>query len=296
MKLSKSYARFLKKLRYRPTELTNVYKEALKNSVVTDHKRPIRLRASSLPMCSVTTLESMLVDAYETDAAMMDYYCSVGTTVHTHLQKWMGKSGKIFGDWKCNNPKCKHQVKNSVKHKCPKCKAPMEYVELEVEHNIFSGHIDGLLKLPNKKFIVFDYKTTSMQNIYSKKYIPVAKHLMQIAAYGAILRKQGMDIDSLSVVYVARDNPAQVAEFNIPFTDELYEHTLEFLRQQIKGFKAALKSKETGNPATALKYKLCESYHDYKEEHEQFLGMDGCHLSTICFNNHAITDYLSALV
>lgn len=289
-----TYSKFLRKLQYKPTALSETYKKALQGTLDTKNKRPIRLRASGLPSCSLHFLEKMLTDEFETEEAMMDYYCSVGTAVHTHLQKWMGKTGKIYGDWKCNS--CNHTVKNSVKYKCPKCKIMMEYVELEVDYNIFSGHIDGLLKLPGNKYIVFDYKTTSSRNIYQKKFIPVAKHLMQVAAYGAILKKQGYDIDSLSVVYVARDNPTLFAEFNIPFTEALHKHTLEFLRQQIKGFKAAVKSKETGNPEYALKYKMCDSYHTYKEEFEKFFGYSDCHLSKICFNKHASLDYFNSLV
>ena len=288
-----SYAKFVRKLKYKPTELTEVFKEALTKSHKLKTKRPIQLRASGLPTCSLLFLEKMLLDDTETDEAMMDYYCSVGTTVHSHLQKWLGKSGRVYGNWICRS--CGHKHENSMKWKCSKCKSHMEYEELEISYNVFSGHIDGLVKQKNGRFIVFDYKTTSSRNIYSKKYIPVHKHILQVSAYAAILRKQGMDIESVSIVYVARDNPTLVAEYNTKFTDEMYEYTLEFLRKQIKGYKAAVKSHETGDIKHAVKYKLCESYNDYKEEMEQFIGMDGCHLSKICFNKHHTLQYFSSL-
>ena len=288
-----TYAKFIKWLTYKPTMLSDTLKEALKDTLATKTKRPIRLRASGLPSCSLLFLEKMLLDEFETENAMMDYYCSVGTTVHTHLQKWVGKTGKIFGDWKCNS--CGHTVKKSLKYNCPKCKTLMEYVELEIDYNIFSGHVDGLLQLPNKKFIVYDFKTSSTRNVYQKKFIPSATHLMQVSAYGAILKRQGYDIDSLSILYVARDNPTQFAEYNIEYTKELHLHTLKFLKMQIKGFKAAIKSKETGDPSTAIKYKMCDTYNTYKEEYEQFFGYEPCHLAKICFNKHSVLDYLNSL-
>lgn len=289
-----SFSTFIRRLKYQPTELTTVYKDALTKSHRLTTKRPIKLRASSLPTCSLLFLEKMLLDDVETEEAMMDYYCSVGTTVHSHLQKWLGKSGKVYGNWICKSCGYKHQ--NTVKWKCPKCKSHMEYEELEVEYNVFSGHIDGLLKLKNGKFIVFDYKTTSSSNIYDKKYIPVPKHIIQVSAYAAILQKlYGMKIDSVSVVYVARDNPTLVAEYNTVFTDKMYKFTLDYLKKQIKGFKAAVKSYETGDFKYAVKYKLCSSYHEYKEETEKFMGMNGCHLSKVCFNELPMIQYFSSL-
>lgn len=288
-----SYKTFVKRLKFASTELTSIYKEALTQSAKLKTKRPIKLRASSLPTCSLLFLEKLLLDDFETDEAMMDYYCSVGTTVHTHLQKWLGKTGKIYGNWICKS--CNHKVDNSSNSICPKCDSGMEYEELEVNYNDFSGHIDGVVKLRNKKHIVFDYKTSSTRNIYGKKYIPVPKHLLQVCAYAAILRKSGMEIDSVSIVYVARDNPTLMAECNCKFTDDIYEYTLNFLKRQIKGFKAANKSFETNDIKHALKYKLCESSSYYKDEVHDFMGMDGCHLSKICFSEKHVKNYFENL-
>jgi len=45
-------------------------------------------------------------------SAMMDFYCSVGTTMHEHLQKWLGKVAYddvyIIGDFKCTQ--CGHTL------------------------------------------------------------------------------------------------------------------------------------------------------------------------------------------
>lgn len=288
-----SFNKHLSQLKARKTPISEAFTKCLTQSLDTKKKRPVRLRASGLPKCSLQFLAAFIEDPYEVDEAMMDYYCSVGTTVHTHVQKWMGTSGKVFGNWKCNE--CGHYVEHSVKHKCPKCSSVMEYVELQVEHDVFSGHIDGLLKLPNKKFIVFDYKTTSSFNIQTRKFIPIAKHLLQVSAYGAVLTLQGFKIDSLSVLYVARDDPHLHAEYNIEYTDALHATTMEFLNKQIKGFKAARKSFKTRDYELAYKYKMCKSYNDYKNDHEKFFGMEACKLSQICFNKPMSMEYFNCL-
>lgn len=288
-----SFSKFLPKLTNKKTPISTSFSECLTKTLDTKNKRPIRLRASGLPKCSLHFLSQFLIDEFDKEEAMMDYYCSVGTTVHTHVQKWMGTTGKVFGNWKCHN--CGHYVEKSVKHLCPKCKSVMEYVELEVEHDVFSGHIDGLYKLPNGKFIVFDYKTSSTMIVSRKKFIPIAKHLMQVAAYGAVLTLEGYEIDSLSIFYITRDDPKQNAEYNIPYTKELHEHTIKFLKQQIQSFKAGRKAFKTKNFELAYKYKMCSSYHEYKSEYEKFFGLEPCELATICFNKSVALDYLNNL-
>lgn len=287
-----SFVKFFKQLKYNPTEFTKIYKDCLTKTHALETRRQIRLRASSLPTCSLLTLEKMLLNETETEEAMMDYYCSVGTTVHSHLQKWIGKSGKIYGDWLCKN--CNYTHKNTLVHICPNCTHHMEYVELEIEYNIFSGHIDGLIQQKNGKFIVYDFKTSSTKHIYAKKYIPVAKHLIQVCAYAAVLRKvHQMDIESVSIMYIARDNPTLIAEFNLKFTDDILDFTLDFLKNQIKGFKSAVKSVESGDIKHAIKYKMCSSINEYKEEVEKFFTYDPCPLCKICFDKNALLEHFN---
>lgn len=173
----------------------------------------------------------------------------------------------------------------------------MEYVELELEYHDFSGHVDGLFQKNDGTFLVFDYKTSSIESVRNKKFLPVKKHLVQLSSYGAILKKVlKLDVSEISVLYLARDNPNFFVEFNRPFTDDLYAYSLDFIRSQIKAFRAAKKSLETNNPEYAIKYKLCQSYHDYKEEYEPLLGFDGCPFAKMCFNKHNTIQYFSSLI
>lgn len=290
------YNQFFDDFQYRSTLVSRLFLDALTKKKDLKTRRPIRLRASSLPTCSLLLLEKMLLNEYDKDEAMMDYYCSVGTTIHSHTQKWLGDCGKLYGDWRCPNKQCSAFVQHSIDYKCPKCQNLMDYCEIELEYDIFSGHVDSIFLQPNGRYIVVDYKSTSSRSVSERKFIPNAKHLIQIAAYAAVLTKvYNLDIESVSILYIARDNPQQIAEFNLDYDEDLHAHTMQFLRNQIKGFKAAERAKETGNLRLAQKYKLCQSYDHYKEEVEKFIGFDGCPLARTCFSEQACTRHFTSL-
>lgn len=287
-----NYAQYLEDFNCRTTLVTRVYNSALTKKKELKTKRPILLRASSLPTCSLLLLEKMLLDDFDKDEAMMDYYCSVGTTIHTFVQKWLEDCGSLYGDWICQNQKCRTKHSHSVEASCSTCGSPMTYHEVELAYDILSGHVDSIFRLKTGKYIVVDYKSTSSRSVQDKKFLPNAKHLIQVSVYASILRKvYGLDIESVSILYIARDNPTLTAEYNLDFTEDLHKNTMSFIKGQIKGFKAATKAKQTSNLDVAEKYKICKSYDHYKSEVEKFIGFDGCPLSKTCFSKSALKQH-----
>lgn len=294
---------WLAKLVPTETQLSKTYSEMFETEA-TQAKREKRLRASGLPTCSLKILRDFLLDddsEVESEEAYMDYFCSVGTSVHTYAQKWMARSGKTLGHWEC---KCGNKVEFSTEHICKVCGAEMLYEEVTVNLDILSGHVDGILKVKIKKggdgqyLIVFDYKTTKLDNIRKETpWLPVPKHLIQVAAYALILEKQHnlTGIKRLSVLYIARDNPKYFKEYSIEWTDELRKETMELMRQQIRGWKAAMKSLSDKNVKAALRYKQCKSFVEYRETMMPLLSPNGCILSSICFDEKAVTEYFNQL-
>lgn len=284
------YAQYLDDFKCRTTLVTRVYNSALTKKKELKTKRPILLRASSLPTCSLLLLEKMLLDDFDQDEAMMDYYCSVGTTIHTFVQKWLEDCGSLYGDWIC--PKCRTKHSHSIESNCSKCGSPMTYHEVSLAYNILSGHVDSIFRLKNGRYIVVDYKSTSSRMVQDKKFLPNAKHLIQVSVYAAILQKiHGLDVESVSILYIARDNPALTAEYNLEYTEDLHKNTMSFIKGQIKGFKAAERSKQDASLALAEKYKLCKSYDHYKSEVEKFISFDGCPLAKTCFSKSALKQH-----
>lgn len=315
-----SFTEFRKRLVQKDTVLSEMYEESLTYSKEAETKREIRLRASGLPSCSLITLDKLIKvrdGEIEEDTARMEFYTSIGTQVHEWVQKWIAeKGGVVYGHWNC--PKCKHRLEWTTENICPTCKINMEYEEITLIYDIFSGHVDGVLKLPDPntkakakgkgkskhKYVVYDYKTTSAKNVETMQFIPMDMHLIQVCAYAAVLRKvHKHDVESVSIFYIARDAPDKFREFSMPFTDDVYYYTIKFLHRQIKGFKAAMKSFETGKLETAVKYKQCSSFEDYLDNYMKFMntiqsptgkymGISGCHLAGVCFNRNNLDAYL----
>lgn len=134
------------------------------------------LRASSMPICPNKYLYdyyNYLSRGFSKVDYCKDFYCGIGTSVHSAVQKWLpiANPGILMGNWECKY--CGKWVKDENCYKgrrwvnfivynkvgpinCPKCKRRMEYSEFELvfPDGKITGHTDGLLlrldKLPEK--------------------------------------------------------------------------------------------------------------------------------------------------
>ena len=186
--------------------------------VAADHQRLHELHPSSFPFCGLrqfyfwSTMGAEIPKVRDEETTM-SYYTSVGTTVHLVLQDMLGRGKRMLGDWTCLNKACKHKVKLSSQHICPKCGSAMRYDELGVKHGRhIVGHVDGVFKY-REGYILVDYKTTSAKKVaqhrQTRRLFPYEYNIRQIESYGTLVQKQyGINILGWMLVYVSRDNPS----------------------------------------------------------------------------------------
>ncbi len=194
-----------------------------------DDKWECTLRASSLPLCeyyvALSDIYAGRADRPEKLRGMMfDYYTSIGTLLHTILQRWMGKLGVLYGDYKCSV--CKETIRGVLGEpsECSKgCKrVEWEYVELKLHEmlptaRLVSAHCDGLIRFPwmeEGHYYLMDIKTTSLGSCpspdkrFTKDYHQ--RYLVQTAIYHHILTQCGFKIDGTIFWMVPRDNPRKM--------------------------------------------------------------------------------------
>jgi hypothetical protein len=72
-------------------------------------------------------------------------------------------------------------------------------IEQEFEHNGLKGHCDLYIK--DKKAVV-DWKTTKLKSL---RYFPSAQQRMQVQIYGYLVRANGHEVETVSLVAIPRD-------------------------------------------------------------------------------------------
>src|SRR5690606_28422407 len=268
-----------------------LYEEAMAASIRTEHGRGPEYRPSSFPICSVLVYMQFLAAArngfYESNmGAGGGFFTSVGTAAHENIQRYIGESGKIYGHWKCRNPKCKrsHAARDlydekgkivrpgaltresTTNNKCPTCKHAMEYVELEINYNGLKGHIDCIVKLEDGSYWVADYKTTTANNLKSTK-LPKSEHLMQLPTYCYVLEKKyKMKIRGFSLLYFSRDNPYSFREHADKWTPRWRSQIGALIKDQKRVYRNAVRAFVENKPDLAIKCKVCTKPSDYEEK------------------------------
>jgi hypothetical protein len=181
----------------------------LKNKRInTDYSEPTA-RFSKLPMCGLLHTLDILDDSKKYIDYSTDFFTEIGTVVHSIMQRHFpltkNVSQYVFGNWKCKN--CNHLLKLCTTPKCcPKCflKA-MSYSEIEINFKGVFGHIDLILFIDGKYYLI-DFKTTSEYNIsHPKRYIPYPKHLIQVESYVVGMKEvYDIKIKDFFLIYISR--------------------------------------------------------------------------------------------
>jgi len=284
-----------------------LYENAMENVYSTKEGRRPEYRPSAFPLCSILVFMKLTKGAsigyFESEcSASGDYFTSIGTKAHENIQFHMGFSGKIFGDWKCINHKCKKGArgldlydkhgqivrkgkltrKNSTNNKCPICKSGMEYVEKEINYRGLKGHIDCIIKMQDGRYWVADYKTTTKNKMDSGK-LPQRGHLKQLPTYCWVLKKKyNMDIAGFSLIYFSRDNPFNFFEYSETWTDKWDEECAALIKNERLKFKAGVESFKQQNPDKAIKHKPCKTLAFYEKEIAYYKE---CPMLGVCFND-----------
>lgn len=281
-------------------DLTKYYNTVLETKLTPTVQREDRLRVSGFPYCGLKdAYHRMLEEPPEDDAYGMSYYTTVGTAAHLVFQRFMGSKGQIYGDWKCLSCKTTKEFSNS--NKCPKCKSEMLYEELTVASGKhLTGHVDGLFKTKSGRYVVIDYKTSSVKSIMAHRralkykkdsYFPYKKNVEQITAYVVLLEeKYGIKIDGWILLYISRDKPDEYYAFvGADVSEEEKKKTAFKMRLYNASYTRAKRLKDFDDVIWLIENKPCKNYTFYTENYK---GFKDCPLAAVCFSPKTLREYL----
>lgn len=277
-------------------------------------RRDGELHPSGFPFCGLRAAYERLVRAEDPELEKnfgADYYLPVGTATHSALQKWMGHSKRIIGDWKCLNSKCGKLHTFQVEPKLCSCKyrgtVKFEYEELGGKYGKkVSWHTDGVFQKaegPNNYWVV-DYKTTSEYALElhrkNKNVFPYLKNRFQIETYIPLIeQKYDIKLQGWMLHYAARDNPNKTWKtitVGGTITEERREELLQRLIVADNDFVRTLKVREFPIKVfkSVMPTKLCEDRDFY--DHFVYDKWDPCPLESVCWNKKKLQAKLSKTI
>lgn len=197
---------------------------------------------------------SGLVQVVDQDDFAQDFYKAVGKTAHEVVQRWLGRTGVLYGDFEC---RCGQVVRHQGHpDACPAgCRRPdWRYRELDlVQHDpsgmLSSARIDGLVRWPSMPaghYYLIDIKTCSLASMprpdtgFTRDYH--VAYLDQTAVYRVLLDKAEFVIDGTVFVMIPRDNPRRWVA--IPVDQPDYLKTFDEL---VTRWRKAQRAQKTGD-------------------------------------------------
>lgn len=173
-------------------------------------RKKTEFRISSFPYCP---LRSLLFKGDGHPTFRMEFYTSIGTAVHSTIQKYLRHGNfkdKIFACWKIVET---GEVIGPCKYEDIPAKYSnytIEYEEVTISYNGLSGHVDLILELLPGKFVVIDFKTSNLtkNKRYNKwqRFYPSSKSsIIQISSYSTLLKELfDLNVVAWCLVYVDR--------------------------------------------------------------------------------------------
>jgi hypothetical protein len=162
-----------------------------------------------------------------------------------------------------------------------KFKKQVEYVELDFLYkDTLTGHLDMLYRA-KKTWIAFEFKTSGHWLVETGRYLPYAKHHIQIQTYCYLLWKQyKIRVKFYTLIYLSRDKPGSFRPFVYEFTDKMMEAAEKRLSRDVVSYKLANKFNETFKLKTWQKIwdrRPCKSKPEYlKDMKLAFFGDEQC--------------------
>jgi hypothetical protein len=207
----------------------------------TEQREYEEIRASNFPLCprayviyrrSPTKRRPHYEQKFLSEAAT-----HLGTALHLVLQKWFGLEGFLHGNWVCI--RCKLMVQHHTgTPRCEKCGREMIYHEYAISpspQTPFSGHIDGILVVPDDKNYLIDFKGSSVPAIRDLKNSnkPKESHYLQTNAYAQAVNMApahfGLTekIQKIIIIYVDRGQPWRTwLAMQVPLSAPVYRETI----------------------------------------------------------------------
>lgn len=241
-------------------DLVHDYAQAIESTTHSSKVNPTRvlyLRPSQLPFCPIEFfINHASKGLYRSMGLAGSLYVNMGTVVHTVLQQYLVKSGKILGNYKCHE--CGKFHKFSFKTEC--CDFPTSYEELEINWKGIHGHIDAVYKYKGKLYIL-DFKTTSVAQAPKKQKDPGITYREQIETYAYLFELQYKErIEGIMDAFIIRDNPNKdpVVWFR-PFTDKTRARVRKRLALYKKMHQQALDASNLKEARALLHYGRCSN-------------------------------------
>lgn len=289
-----------------PTEFPDAYKVAKVRSGDT----LLRLNPSNgLHCCPIreTVNAHSLLTATEDQTCEStgtgETYGALGSIRHEVCQQYLGRGGRIYGDWWC--PRCEKMAHQQTLYKKCKCGAHTQYREMRFEHThkgevVKSFKIDSIYKAKDGSLWVIDYKFTSGHNLWKDniKKLPKLGNVTQITDYVHTLRDLGGKFKGVKgwvlfyigfeSVFLNRPGTHKVVRKEVPFAST--EKYIQRLRD--RGYtrllitRKAAKKLAAGTPLSKeniqkmLAVKPCKSREWYEDNmHDQY---NPCPWAEVC--------------
>lgn len=172
-----------------------------------DPGRVLSLRASQLPFCPFDFFVKHAMNGMKRSMDMrMAYYVSVGTTVHTVMQTYLGQTSRFLADWKC--PECGKWHRLCKQPNC--CGTPSDYHEISINYKGVKGHIDAVFIDEHGNYWILDFKTSSLAGAPKKLVNPGVSYIEQIETYAFFIKRQHkITVKGVMLCFIPRDNPAK---------------------------------------------------------------------------------------
>jgi hypothetical protein len=213
------------------------------------------IKLSSAPRCSMLCKfcpVAFVIGQIQGDSVgesfTKDFYCSIGTVVHSTIQRWLGISGFLYGNWVCSKCGCFiDEGFGPIKH----CGEYGLYEEYQLNWDILSGHCDGIIEQDNE-FYVLELKTISLSGLNTrvKENKPYEYHEAQANFYTFMAQKLKLKypIVGHAIIYITRDNPNIIKVFRKKGVD------FKKVKETVKLFKDTQQMLITGDFNNIQKY------------------------------------------
>lgn len=210
-------------------------------------REDLEIRGSGFPLCpkSIHISRRMKVAhrPHVKEKFLLDSTASMGTAVHAALQKWFGLIAKnyTYGNWVCKPCRKirRHCYGMQECHLCGKEMIYEEYAIVKTKDTPFTGHLDGILILPEANYLI-DFKGSSLEAMrgLAKSRIPYLKHYCQTNAYANAIAQPDQDfgevthIDKIVIIYLRRDKPTwDWVALQVPVSARIYRETLSYIQE-----------------------------------------------------------------
>jgi hypothetical protein len=200
--------------------------------------------------CERATAQRMVAGVWPVESfnLIRENIFSEGDFIHEKWQRWMARTGKLWGIWECQF--CGLQgtaTSGELEPYCHQCQCagdedadPLDwwkYKEVALEHGIIQGHEDGAidnylvelksvgvgtLRVEEKEI---NPKCCGWKNWQALKS-PLISHQIQGQLYLWLAQKMQLPFDRLAIIYEFKPNQ-QVREFDLPFNMRLIEPILK---------------------------------------------------------------------